>query len=425
MRKITPVELSDFPMPSTFETECVVISDLIAAPEIIPVASAVLSPGMFNDENCRRAWTLLQERQQSGKAIDLTTIGPDLDQEFFQKKLLPKIISNTGTGARVEDHCRTLAMLHSRKIAYRAGFDLIRLSSLATEEELLAVVERMKAEISGSSPDGGTVDAITAVNVLFGGLERGDTKHIPSGLSVLDAITGGGFSPGELIILAARPSVGKTALALQMAKTTAKSGAFTTYFSLEMTNEELARRLLASTGSVTSAQIDSPDWPALEQAASDIPERLSFNDRLVSLDRIMAEMTLANRGGRLDIAFIDYLGLIAPLDPKALLVYDIANRTRKLKEVAKRLGIPIVILSQLNRNSATEGRPPQLYDLRDSGGIEQDADVVLMLEPVENENSDYPDLNLWVRKNRRGKRDIKIRLSVGNQYTTFRERYYE
>ena len=412
-------------MPSTFETETVVIADLIAAPDLIPEAQTILRPELFEDYNSRRAWEILQDKLKSGEAIDLTTVGTNLDQTFFTKHLLPKIISSTGSGAFVAEHCRTLSLLHSRKLAYQAGIELVRQSSTASEDMLIGIVEALKTEITNSQPESGTVSAISAVNTLFDNLQSGGAMRITSGLTILDTLTGGGFTPGQLIILAARPSVGKTALALQMAQTSANAGFKTTFYSLEMTSDELAERLLISIGKVSRSSIDQKDWPALEEAASGIPERLQINDRLSSLDRIIADMTLANRSGQLDAVFIDYLGLIAPLDPKALPVHDLANRTRRLKQAAKQLGVPIVLLSQLNRNSATEGRPPQLFDLRDSGGIEQDADLVLMLESVANTESEYPDLNLWVRKNRQGKRDIKIRLSVSNQYTVFRELGYE
>ena len=254
---------------------------------------------------------------------------------------------------------------------------------------------------------------------------QGKRTRVPSGFRMLDALTYSGFNAGNLVILSARPSVGKTAVMLQMALSATRAGFPATIFSLEMTNQELAQRLLFSTGEITPAQIaqNAIDWSDYESANGQISELpLNLNDKARTLDEICTNIVLEHQRGRCDIAFIDYLGLIQSPGARQPMYILIAERTSRLKQIAKECQIPIVLLCQLNRNIESENRPPQLYDLRDSGSIEQDADIVLMLERASRDLNDMA-VNMWVRKNRQGKAgDICIELMANYTFSAFTER---
>jgi replicative DNA helicase len=135
----------------------------------------------------------------------------------------------------------------------------------------------------------------------------------------------------------------------------------------------------------------------------------------------VARITVLNKQGKCDAAFIDYLGLIsqAQADSRTPLYQVIGQITGTLKATAKALRIPIVLLCQLNREAAKQNKSPQLYNLRDSGSIEQDADVVLMLNQTPGPR--LPDLEVWVRKNRQGEKDFGILMRPNDNYTDFKE----
>ena len=253
---------------------------------------------------------------------------------------------------------------------------------------------------------------------------EGKVLRIPTGFYTLNYLTYGGFNMGNLVVLAARPSVGKTAIMLQMAKAAAIAGKAVNLFNLEMTNTELAQRMIFSTGKVTPLQMARGEviWTDFEVASGQFASKpIYLNDSATTADEIISRITLNSQAGKCDIAFIDYLGLIQ-MGTKAPLHQAIAETTKRLKQTAKACRVPIVLLCQLNRASASEKRAPMLYDLRDSGSIEQDADIVLMLERA-SDNEDARDVNMWVRKNRQGKAgEIKIEIEGNETFTAFRDK---
>ena len=251
---------------------------------------------------------------------------------------------------------------------------------------------------------------------------------MPTGFRTLDFLTYGGFNKGNLVILAARPSVGKTAVMLQMALAAARAGKKVNLFNLEMTNTELAQRMLFSSGRITPLQMARGDveWNDYEVASGEYAKQpMYLNDSARTLEEIKARITLNHQARKCDIVFIDYLGLIKMSNKSSNLSQAIAETTKELKHIAKDCGIPLVLLCQLNRASASEKRPPEMYDLRDSGGIEQDADIILMLEKATDEE-DGKDINIWVRKNRQGKAgNVKIEIEANETYTVFTEKEAE
>ena len=217
---------------------------------------------------------------------------------------------------------------------------------------------------------------------------------------------------------------------LQFAKTAAEHNNPTLIFTLEMTKSELGRRFLFSTGSVAQEEIIGKDvnWERFEDARGSIDHLpVYINDESRTLQAMISRMTMAVNQGRCKLALIDYLGQMQ-FDPssRVTLAQQIGFTTTELKQAAKRLGIPIILLVQLNRKPVEDNRPPELHDLRDSGSIEQDADVVLMLQQrftsaTAREEGDTPFVDIWIRKNRNYKKDIKIPTIPNTSYTHFTE----
>jgi len=239
------------------------------------------------------------------------------------------------------------------------------------------------------------------------------TGHHPSGLLTgitdFDEITGG-LEPGQLVIVAARPSVGKTALGLNIADHIAQRGGTVVFFSLEMQRRELTQRLIALRSGVSVSDMRSGQLEGQWGRISECQAR-SEGQRLLLIDRpaigvlyVRAAARKIRRKHGLGLIVVDYLGLMRGEGQNR--TQEIGSLSRGLKSLAKELNVPIIALAQLNRG--TESRPdkrPQLSDLRDSGEIEQDADIVAMLhrESLYNSDTQWRGLaELIVRKNRNG-----------------------
>ncbi|WP_221030212.1 replicative DNA helicase [Actomonas aquatica] len=220
---------------------------------------------------------------------------------------------------------------------------------------------------------------------------KGEITGVSSGYKDLDAMTYG-FQKAEMIILAARPSMGKTSLALNMAEHAAmpKRGTptGTLVFSLEMSAAQLGMRLLCSRGRVNMKKLregfvsqGGKEYQDLQNAADEMSRAPIFIDDSSHLTIMELRAKARRLHARHPLGFIvvDYLQLLSPTDPKTPREQQVAEISRGLKSLAKELELPVLVLSQLNRSAEKENRTPKLSDLRESGSIEQDADVVLML----------------------------------------------
>ena len=222
-------------------------------------------------------------------------------------------------------------------------------------------------------------------------MKKGELTGVTSGFKDLDAMTYG-FQKGEMIVLAARPSMGKTSLALNMAETASMprrgDGVVTLFFSLEMSASQLALRMLCSRSRVNMKLLrdgllsrNGDEQGRLMEAADEFTKSKIFIDdssHLTIMELRAKARRLAARHG-LGFIVVDYLQLLSPTDPKTPREQQVAEISRGLKALAKELEVPVMVLSQLNRAAEKENRSPKLSDLRESGSIEQDADVVLML----------------------------------------------
>lgn len=424
-------EFGGFIAPDSRSTEAQVLADLILNPEYISRATAIINDSMFSDEAYRKTWKLLGRMSEDRRTIDLTTIGAKVD-----KSTLLALTSRTpgGTMTAIADHCEALRQVAIRRLVFLKSYEMLLKSAKPGNnlDELVSMPGKLtKAIVENSDIGGSTCSICDALKELADTLEAdqdkaasGQRTRVPTGFSRLDRYTYGGLNAGNLVVLAARPSVGKTAIMLHMAKSATEAGVPATIYSLEMTRRELAQRLLFSTEVVKAEQIsrNEIDWKKLQEATGMIDRLpLDINDTARTLDEICNDIVLGHDRGRCDIAFIDYLGLMSISDPKRLLYQEIAERTKRLKQLAKECQIPIVLLCQLNRSLEADGRPPQLSDLRDSGSIEQDADIVLMLERATRDLADR-NVTMWIRKNRQGLAGSHgVRLKGNESFTNFIE----
>ena len=238
---------------------------------------------------------------------------------------------------------------------------------------------------------------------------KGSVTGIPTGFSDLDRILLG-MQRKDLILLAARPSVGKTALAVNIALNAAKSGSKVAIFSLEMSKTQLAQRMLSSLSLVNLKQLISGDiteWEDIFEASSIIAGNSIYMDYTagISITELRSKCRRLKADSGLDFIMIDYLQLMTSEGRNENRQQEISTISRNLKALAKELDVPILALSQLSRDSEKSGRKPKLSDLRESGAIEQDADVVILLyrEDYQNEEAEVKNqIELIIAKHRNG-----------------------
>lgn len=432
--KRVETSISEYPMPDSLSTEIQVIADIISLPETLMEAERIMAPEMFTDDKCRDAYNALRTMVKEGMVIDLPSAYGRIDRELMQKGVIP-MMTNVGSSVTASQHFASLRDFDIKRKCYYKAVELLMNASgtNSTAQDLIGWASNFADNLrKNAEPNGGIQHISSVLNDLGTQVEEkmkekaeGKVLRTPTGFYTLDRMTYGGYNAGNLVILAARPSVGKTAVMLQMARAAATVGKTVNIYSLEMTNTELAQRFLYATEHITPSQMASADvdWQSFEVASAQYASKpIYLSDSLFAEDEIIANITLNNQSGKCDIVFIDYLGLVMYANSKELLSNQIASFTKRLKKVAKACKIPIVLLCQLNRSSASEKRPPQLYDLRDSGSIEQDADIVLMLERA-TENLDGRDVNMWVRKNRQGiAGDIKVEIEGNDTFTAFKDK---
>lgn len=426
--------ISEYPLPDSLSTEIQVIADIISVPETLMDAERILTPEMFTDNRCRDAFLALKTMSNEGMQIDLPSSFGRIDRDLMKDGIIP-MMRNVGGAVTALQHYASLKDFDIRRKCYFKAVMMLSnaCNSNVAVQDLIndsgSFAEELRKEID---TDKGTQHISKVLEEVGDSLEElqkdrqsGKMLRTPTGFGTLNFYTYGGFNAGNLVILAARPSVGKTAIMLHMAKAAASAGKNVNIFSLEMTNQELVQRFLSSESDALnqwSMAKGDIEWSAFEMAAGNLSSKpIYLNDSARSIEDISQRITLNSMAKKCDIAFIDYLGLIK-LGKIGNLSQAIAECTRDLKALAKSCKIPIVLLCQLNRASASEKRAPELYDLRDSGGIEQDADIVLMLERS-GDDPDGKDVNMWVRKNRQGKAgNISLTLVANDTFSAFTEK---
>ena len=254
---------------------------------------------------------------------------------------------------------------------------------------------------------------------------KGNITGIPTGFADLDRILLG-MQRQDLILLAARPSVGKTALAVNIALNAAQKKYKVAIFSLEMSKTQLAQRMLSSLSLVNLKELISGDisnWDDIFQASSMIAENSIYMDDTagISITELRSKCRRLKAESGLDFIMIDYLQLMNSEGRNENRQQEISTISRSLKALAKELNVPILALSQLSRDSEKASRKPKLSDLRESGAIEQDADVVILLyrEDYQNEEAEVKnEIELIIAKHRNGETG-SVNLNFIKEYTRF------
>lgn len=417
-------QIADFPIPYCRETELALLAEIVSAPEHFPLAQGQILPEFFFNALNKQIWLTITDMADKHESLRFETIVPRVDRDYFLHEVMGSDIR--GTYSSIQALIDGLRETYIKRKAYYVAVEALTKIEKGCDAGLVQeMYDDFSESVAKGLNDGKFSTTIEVGNELAEDLRECNGVKIPTMMGKVDWYTYGGFGAGELIILAARPGVGKTTIALQWALNMSANEKVV-YFSLEMTKKELLRRMMMGTEMITPYQLaqGGVDWQAYDNALGKVANNnFRINDTSCSLNDICSKIAMAVQEKKCDIAFIDYLGLIEIEAKRGMTQAQvIGEATRKLKNLAKNCRIPIVLLCQMNRQVVNEGRAPRLSDLRDSGNIEQDADKVVMLENV-SENENENKINLWIRKCRNGKlnTDNPIVLEGNQYYSNFRE----
>lgn len=396
---------------------------------------ANLSPSDFSSATHSNIYGAIQSLCATGKPADVISIFEKTKANGVGIDYLNQLSVSSASSSRIATHAKIV-----RDVAMRRKIAEIGLSFSEIAETALCFEECLEQASTSFNAIANQADASDTVTLteLMGGIYdtmqqrlTGKLKRLSTGFSQLDRMTSGGLDRGELILVAGRPAMGKTAMALSIAKNMAKDYSCL-FFSMEMPKEQIRDRFTAMLGHVPlgfvinpteeDAETNRKDWAGIIDAQTK-SESLHFyiDDRSSrSLLDIRIKAKEVKRKHGLDVIFVDYLGLMGGGDKNENRTQQIGSYTRGLKALAKDLNIAVVCLAQLNRG--LEQRPdkrPLLSDLRDSGEVEQDADIVIMLYRDEIYHPDTSEqkgiAEVIIRKQRQGVTGTVPMTYIGNQ----------
>lgn len=395
--------------PHSVEAEQAVLGGLILMPKAWYEVCDVLSAGDFYRREHELIWAAIQQLSAANRPIDAVTIGHWFDGQGKAEMVaggayLAELANTTPSAANIRAYADIVADKARLRRLIEVGTTLVNNGFQADGRSSVDLVGDAQSRIAGLlDNEPCELEAVSPVMVrVFNRLvERSDHEQkihgVSTGLSELDELIGG-LSPGRLYLLAARPKMGKTTLAQNVAETIALgTKQAVAVFSFEMQPEELGDRMLASIGDVEAERIrrgelDEVDWSNVSRAMSRLREAPIYvsRPRSARVEHVVAQTRRQHARTPLGLVVIDYLQLMHTSgDNRAQGIGDI---TRALKLMAGELNVPVLLLSQLNRD--LEKRPdkrPTPADLRDSGAIEQDADAVIFIYRDEYYNRTSPD----------------------------------
>ncbi|MDR1304972.1 MAG: replicative DNA helicase [Verrucomicrobiales bacterium] len=439
------------------EAERAVLGAMLSEPEqVIDMAEETLVAEDFFQPAHQALFRALIDMRSRGAAIDPATLLLYLEDRKLSDavggaqllgELAAAVVNVLTASSHIQAVRQKSILRHLQQACAKIMYD-----SQERQHELEQVLDEAEKLVFEITDRGVTNSTVGAKEVVYRAIEiiertikmKGRYDGLATGFNELDKLTTG-FKPGEMIVIAARPGVGKTALALSMAKNFIKErydvkqerfvkpGYPVAFFSLEMTAEQLMLRLLASLAdvrlqSIRDGRLSPYDQDKLTMIAEDLAEMPLYIDEssLLSINQLRAKARRMKKMHDIQVVIIDYLQLLTSSSEKARdsRQVEVAEISRGIKALAKELKVPIIVLAQLNRKPEEGNQEPALHHLRESGSIEQDADVVLLLsrgfEKEEGDSSRGVKATLNIAKQRNGPTD-KLSLRFIGEYTRYED----
>lgn len=429
--------------PQNIDAERALLGSIMLKSEAMYDAIDIISPESFYVEKHRTIFRAMLDLMAGSNPIDLLSVGNRLKEvneldRIGGNSYLGELVGSVPSSANLKYYAEIVQKKSMMRNLIEAAADISELGYDEAQdvEQVLDTADKRMSEVT-SSP---TMRKFVPMKDMLGeAWERFETLHssdhalrgVPTGFVGLDNILAG-FQPADLIILAARPSMGKTALALDIARQTAiQHGTPVGIFSLEMSSQQLVDRMLAAEAKVNAWSLRTGKINSDEefQRVREAMEKLSkapiyIDDQPATNAVIMRSVARRlKREHGIGLLVVDYLQLMAPTATRASdsLVQQVTEISRSLKTLARELEVPVLALSQLSRAVETRRGRPRLSDLRDSGAIEQDADVVMFIHREDRMNAEVEQNNIaeiLIEKHRNGAVG-KVELYFDEKRTTF------
>ncbi|KYG60795.1 replicative DNA helicase [Bdellovibrio bacteriovorus] len=431
--------------PQNIEAEQSILGGLMLDREALDQVGDILVAEDFYKPSHQKIFNAIKELHSKNQPVDIITVTNILQGEGSMEmaggpEYLVSLLDKTISSANIVTHAKIVKDKATLRKLIQVNSSLIEKAYEQDFADVESFVDQAESEIfkvGEAKAATGLVGSMEIVRASIKKLEelyknQVEVTGLATGFKRLDEMTAG-LHPGEMTIIAARPSMGKTAFSLNIAQHVAlKLKKTVAYFSLEMGKESMMMRMLAAEakvglGSLRNGKVSDSEWPRLIHAASLLSEASIFIDDTPGVSpfeiRSKARRLKAEHG--LDLIMIDYLQLMSMKQKMSSREQEVAEISKSLKAIAKELKIPVIALAQLNRG--VEGRTekkPMLSDLRESGSIEQDADVIMMLYRDDYYDKENPDkqghAEVIVGKQRNGATGpVKMRFDA--QYNRFRD----
>ncbi len=428
-------------LPHSIEAEQSVIGSMIMDREAIVVASELVSGEDFYNRQYGILFETMVELNDSGSPVDLVTLQnklkeKDVPPEVSSLEFVRDLITAVPTSANIKYYANIVAEKATLRRLIRLNEEIAN-TCYAGKESLEYILEDTEKRVFQLVQKRNTDDFVPIRQVVMNAMDKieiaaknkGSVTGIPTGFIDLDYRTAG-MQPSDLILVAARPSMGKTAFELNLAHYMAfKKNLTVALFSLEMSKEQLVNRMFSLESNVDAqklrtGQLNDQEWERLIESAGIIGKsKLIIDDTPgISISELRSKCRKYKLEHDLSIVMIDYLQLMSGSGRSESRQQEVSDISRSLKALARELSVPVIALSQLSR--AVEQRPdrrPMLSDLRDSGAIEQDADVVMFLYRDDYYNHDSPDKGISeviIAKQRNGPIGT-VKLAWLPEYTKF------
>jgi replicative DNA helicase len=397
----TGIGAADRIPPNNLEAEMAVLGSILVDREMMAAVSEILAPPDFYAHVHETIFLALAQLYERGEPLDKITLAEELRNRSLLDKVgglpyLTSLMDTVPTAASAEYYAHIVREKSSLRGLIHAGTQITRIG-FENEEDVEAALdqsEQIVYEVGRRQQRGEFSPIYKLLKNAFEQIDlayhsRGVRTGVTSGFRDIDEYTAG-FQAGNFVILAARPAMGKTSMALSMAAAAAKEEQKpVAIFSLEMTSEELVTRLLCAEARINSqnlrrGNIRDPEWEKISTGMSALSQLPIYIDDsgTISVSEIRSRCRRLQSGDGLSAVFIDYLQLVRPAGTSRSQNRndELSEICRTLKATAKDLGIPIIALAQLNRGvESRNDKRPMLADLRDSGAIEQEADMVTFL----------------------------------------------
>lgn len=435
-------------MPQALDLEEAVLGAIMLDRDALPSVIEILRPESFYKEAHNVIYNAMLDLFEKSHAIDLLTVHESLKKSKLLEQIggvqyLLDLTRKIASAANIEYHARIVAQKYIQRELIRVSTSTIKDSYEDEKDvfELLDEAEQNLYEITDTNLHTG-YEKLSALAVKTRKeIEAVSQKEeaitgVPSGFGELDKITSG-WQPSDLIIIAARPGMGKTAFTLSLARNAAKLKKPVAIFSLEMANVQLVQRLMSMDASIDSrklrnGQLSQAEWIRLNETVEEMADTPLYIDDTpgINIFELRAKCRRLKQNHDIQLIIIDYLQLMtgAPNQKNGNREQEISSISRSLKGLAKELKVPVIALSQLSRSVETRGgnKRPVLSDLRESGAIEQDADIVTFIyRPGYYEMDD--DINvpkdlaeIIISKHRNGALDT-VELKFVPQFVRFEE----